>query len=381
RRAAGGPRRQAGSGSGGTAGVVRPEPGRARTLPEGRGLNGMADGRGRNGSAGDYDPFAGGALAGVVPTTEPQRELWLAAQLGEDASLAYNESVSLQLRGPLDVARLQRALQLVVDRHDALRASFGPDGETFCVLEPAPLPLEVVDLSQLPQAGREAALAQRRRAGVETAFALAQGRLFRAELLKLSPQEHVLLMHAHHIVCDGWSWWVLVRELGTAYARGDEAASALPPAESFADYALAEAMRPGSPGSVEDEQYWLSRFAGAPPVLDLPTDRPRPARRTFSSRREDYVLDAELVSAVRRMAAVCCSLRRPAVICCGAGCSSFSDAEGRGRGLSVRLRGPGARPSWHSTDWPPTRLWGWLIFNDKFGLFSSILFIDGFVTS
>jgi amino acid adenylation domain-containing protein len=263
----------------------------------------MADGRGRNVSAVDYDPFAGGALARVVPTTEPQRELWLAAQLGEDASLAYNESVSLQLRGPLDVARLQRALQLVVDRHDALRASFGPDGETFCVLEPAPLPLEVVDLSQLPQAGREAALAQRRRAGVETAFALAQGRLFRAELLKLSPQEHVLLMHAHHIVCDGWSWWVLVRELGTAYARGDEAASALPPAESFADYALAEAMRPGSPGSVEDEQYWLSRFAGAPPVLDLPTDRPRPARRTFSSRREDYVLDAELVSAVRRMGA------------------------------------------------------------------------------
>src|SRR5690606_3990370 len=141
---------------------------------------------------------------------------------GEDASRAYNESVSLQLRGPLDVARLQRALQLVVDRHDALRASFGPDGETFCVLEPAPLPLEVVDLSQLPQAGREAALAQRRRAGVETAFALAQGRLFRAELLKLSPQEHVLLMHAHHIVCDGWSWWVLVRELEIGRASGRE---------------------------------------------------------------------------------------------------------------------------------------------------------------
>ena len=238
----------------------------------------MADGRGRNVSAVDYDPFAGGALARVVPTTEPQRELWLAAQLGEDASLAYNESVSLQLRGPLDVARLQRALQLVVDRHDALRASFGPDGETFCVLEPAPLPLEVVDLSQLPQAGREAALAQRRRAGVETAFALAQGRLFRAELLKLSPQEHVLLMHAHHIVCDGWSWWVLVRELGTAYARGD---GPLPRCRrpSFADYALAEAMRPVRRGASRTSS---TGCPGSPAFrrCSTSTDWPRPAART-----------------------------------------------------------------------------------------------------
>src|SRR5690606_19567501 len=204
---AGGTRREAGSGSGGTAGVVRPEPGRARTLPEGRGLNGMADGRGRNVSAVDYDPFAGGALARVVPTTEPQRELWLAAQLGEDASLAYNESVSLQLRGPLDVARLERALQFVVDRHDALHASFGPDGETFCVIERQPLQLPVEDLSALAAQKREAAVAERRRLGVETPFDLTRGRLFRAELLRLAPQEHLLLMHAHHIVCDGWSWW------------------------------------------------------------------------------------------------------------------------------------------------------------------------------
>ena len=125
----------------------------------------------------DYDPFAGGALARVVPTTEPQRELWLASQLGEDASLAYNESVSLRLRGALDAARLQRALQAVVARHDALRASFGPDGETFCVLEPAPLLLPLTDLSPLPAAEREQQLSERRRTGVETTFALAQGRL------------------------------------------------------------------------------------------------------------------------------------------------------------------------------------------------------------
>ncbi len=128
----------------------------------------------------DYDPFAGGALTRVVPTTEPQREVWLASQLGEDASLAYNESVSLRLRGPLDAGRLQRALQVVVERHDALRASFGPDGETFCVLEHEPLLLPFTDLSRLAAGEREKQLAERRRVGVETPFALEQGRLFRA---------------------------------------------------------------------------------------------------------------------------------------------------------------------------------------------------------
>jgi len=250
----------------------------------------------------DYDPFAGGALTRVVPTTEPQRELWLASHLGEDASLAYNESVSLHLRGALDVARLQQALQAVAERHDALRASFGPDGETFCVLEPAPLPLPLVDLSALADDARAARLAEHRRAGVETPFVLEQGRLFRAELLRLAPQEHVLLMHAHHIVCDGWSWWVIVRELGAAYAQAGAAAS-LPAAESYADYALAEAVHPAGAQFREDERYWLAQFAGPPPVLELPTDRVRPARRTFASRREDHVLDADLVAAIRRLGA------------------------------------------------------------------------------
>ena len=250
----------------------------------------------------DYDPFAGGALTRVVPTTEPQRELWLASHLGEDASLAYNESVSLHLRGALDVARLQRAMQAVAERHDALRASFGPDGETFCVLEPAPLPLPLVDLSALADDARAVQLAEHRRAGVETPFALEQGRLFRAELLRLAPQEHVLLMHAHHIVCDGWSWWVIVRELGAAYGGVADDAG-LPPAERYADYALAEALHPAGQQFREDEQYWLARFAGTPPVLELPADRPRPARRTFASAREDHVLDADLVAAVRRLGA------------------------------------------------------------------------------
>ncbi|WP_057658937.1 non-ribosomal peptide synthetase [Pseudoxanthomonas dokdonensis] len=248
-----------------------------------------------------HDPFAAGELARVVPTTEPQRELWLASQLGEDASLAYNESVSLVLRGRLDVTRLQAALHRVIERHDALRAVFGPDGETFCVLRERVLSLTLVDLGECDPAEQAAALQQQRSEGVDTAFNLLDGPLFRAQLLRLSDDEHVLLMHAHHIVCDGWSWWVLVRELGQLYAV--ESTLTDEPIDSFADYALSEALHPQDPQFRQDEAYWLSRFQGSTPVLELPLDRPRPKHRTFASRREDYWLPLELVSNVRRLGA------------------------------------------------------------------------------
>ncbi len=252
----------------------------------------------------DYDPFADGALARVVPTTEPQRELWLADRLGPDASLAFNESVRLQLRGRLAPTALRAALQGLLDRHDALRAGFGPDGETLCVLEGVELTLDERDLSALDPQARAAAVDTRLRHAVDTPFSLEHDRLFRAELLRLGPDEHLLILTAHHIVCDGWSWWVLVQELGALYAQClGETAKPLPPAEDFADYALAELAHPAGGGSADDEAYWLARFAGEVPVLDLPIDRPRPARRSFASAREDHVLDAALVAAVRALGA------------------------------------------------------------------------------
>src|SRR5690606_1629421 len=247
-----------GARSGRASGVVRARSPDAWPVPQGRHVNNGGEAYMENAVVVGYDPFAGGAVARVVPTTEPQRELWLAAHLGEDGSLAYNESVSLHLRGELDTARLQQALQQVVGAHDALRASFGPDGETFCVLEPAPVLLSLTDLSALEPDARAAQLEERRRAGVETPFVLEKGRLFRAELLQLGPREHVLLMHAHHIVCDGWSWWVIVRELGAAYGGPGAQGQA---GQGFADYALAEALRPAGPQYRDDERYWLSRFA------------------------------------------------------------------------------------------------------------------------
>ncbi|UTA53629.1 amino acid adenylation domain-containing protein [Lysobacter soli] len=252
----------------------------------------------------DYDPFAEGTLSRVAPTTEPQREVWLADQLGVDASLAYNESISLDFRGELDADALRDALRGLVARHDVLRANFGPDGRTLCVNDEREIDLALIDLSSLDDAERNARVVAHAREVVETPFDLDHGALFRADLLRLAPAHHHLVLTAHHIVCDGWSWWVIVRELGTLYSQAvGHAAQALPPAESFADYALAEAEHPQGATYRSDEAYWLSRFADGGPILDLPTDRARPTRRTFPSIREDHLLDNDLVAAVRRLGA------------------------------------------------------------------------------
>jgi amino acid adenylation domain-containing protein len=251
----------------------------------------------------DYDPFAV-AVTRVVPSTEAQREIWLAAKLSVEASLAYNESVTLHFQGELDQAALRAALQALVDRHDALRATFGPDCETFCVMDNVSIAWNETDLAKLDPAAQEAAVAERQRLAVETPFDLEHGPLFRSELVSRRVDEHTLLLTAHHIICDGWSWWVIVRELAALYAaHGVGDASVLPVAESFADYALQLAAHPDNRALAIDESYWLARYANGAPVLDLPTDRPRPARRSFASARIDHVFDAPLTTAIRRLGA------------------------------------------------------------------------------
>ncbi|QDW65940.1 amino acid adenylation domain-containing protein [Luteimonas granuli] len=239
----------------------------------------------------------------IVPSTGSQQEIWLADQLGREASLAFNLSVSLRLRGTLDRQALRAALQELVARHDALRSHLGPDGQVLYVHEHRELPLQVHDLRGLDDEGRRLAIDGHLRDTVETPFDLASGPLFRAGLLHVSDNDHLLLMTAHHIVCDGWSWGVIVRELAALYGRhmGVSDAPLSEPA-LFSDFAKAEAERDAE-ATEADVAYWLSCFPGEVPVLDLPVDRPRPQRRSFASARVDHTLDAALLAAVRSMGA------------------------------------------------------------------------------
>jgi len=255
-------------------------------------------------SAVDHDPFADAPLARVAPTTEAQREVWLAAQFSPQASLAYNESVSLRLRGRLDVAALDAALQDLVARHEALRAVAGADGQTLQILEALQVAVPIQDLRGSTTGERELALTAVLRRAVTTPFDLTVGPFVRAELLAIADDDHLLVLTAHHIVCDGWSFGVIVEDLATLYAgRLRRTAPKLPAAASFVDYSIAQHVRTSTAEHAADEAFWLSQFAGEPPVLDLPTDRPRGNSRSFDSRRVDHALDGALVAALRQLAA------------------------------------------------------------------------------
>ena len=252
----------------------------------------------------DHDPFADVPLSRVVPTTEAQREVWLADQLSREASLAYNESISLRLRGPVDVPRLSAALQALIDRHDALRATISPNGQDFCIASQLALDVRVTDHSRLAAAARENEQRLALRQAVEDKFDLEHGPLVRARILQFARDDVLLILTAHHIVCDGWSFGVLVNDLGPLYAQqGGHAGTPLPSAASFADFAIEQLTQADRPEHAADEAYWLSRFSGSAPVLDLPTDRPRKAQRSFASRREDFTLDADLVASTRKLGA------------------------------------------------------------------------------
>lgn len=247
-----------------------------------------------------FDPFAGPDIALSVASTAPQREVWTGAQMGREASLAFNEASVLDFTGPLDVAALIAAVGDVLERHEALRATFSRDGLTMLVNAHAAMTLPVIDLTGLADEERDPAHAALRAAAVETPFDLEQGPLARFTLVRLGGDAHELIFAAHHIVCDGWSLGVIVSDLARCYtARVRGARPALPDADRFSDYAVAMAVADSGPERADDLRYWTSKYAGAAPVLDLPTDRPRPVHKTYGSAREDRLVSPERLQRVR----------------------------------------------------------------------------------
>ncbi|HEX9937035.1 MAG TPA: amino acid adenylation domain-containing protein, partial [Longimicrobium sp.] len=242
--------------------------------------------------------------AGALPLSFAQERLWFIDRL-EPGSAIYNIPAALRLTGALDERALERSLGEIVRRHEALRTVFTEvDGTPAQVITPfAGFALPVEDLSVLGDADREAAV--RRRAGEEAArpFDLAAGPLFRAALLRLGAEDHVLLLSMHHIVSDGWSTGVLFRELSALYAAYREGReSPLPElAVQYADYAVWQ--REQLEGETLDRQlsYWRERLADAPALLDLPTDHPRPAMQTYRGATVPVELSPELLERLQRL--------------------------------------------------------------------------------
>jgi amino acid adenylation domain-containing protein len=241
---------------------------------------------------------------GPLPLSFAQERLWFIDRL-EPGSAVYNIPVARRLAGALDQAALERALGEIVRRHEALRTVFAEaDGSPVQVIAPfGGFTLPVEDLSGLGEADREAAVRRRADDEARRAFDLSAGPLFRAALLRLGSEDHVLLLSMHHIVSDGWSMGVLFRELSALYAayrEGRESPLRELPVQ-YADYAMWQ--REQLSGEVLDRQlaYWRERLAGAPELLELPTDRPRPAVQTFRGAHERIELPLELLQRLQRL--------------------------------------------------------------------------------
>ncbi|HEU4595768.1 MAG TPA: amino acid adenylation domain-containing protein [Pyrinomonadaceae bacterium] len=239
-----------------------------------------------------------------APLSFAQQRMWFLDQM-EPGSAAYNLPAALRLTGRLDVAALERAFGELVRRHEILRTTFAEaEGRPVQVVGPfEPQPLPVKDLSGLSEDERESEVGRLADDERHRPFDLAQGPLLRVMLLRLSEGEQVLLITMHHIVSDGWSVGVLVRELNAlyvAYAKGEESPLDELPVQ-YADYAAWQ--RDYLTGEILERQlsYWKEQLAGVPALLALPTDRPRPPVQSYRGAEVSFTLPAELAAEMRRL--------------------------------------------------------------------------------
>ncbi len=233
----------------------------------------------------------------AIPLTEGQREIWMAHQMGDATACCFNQSTSLRLTGHLDQAALLKAVNLVVARHDALRMVFDRDGTAFHIASRSDLNLKMLDVSGDPDP--EAALGKLLDHDARTPVDIVNDRPVRAMLVKLAAERTVLVLTMHHIACDGWSYNVLYPEIAEAYnALAAGQAVQFDPAASYGEFALMQHDRAENPAV---KAYWQAQFKTIPPLPDLPTDRPRPARRGYQGATVTVEIGSEDLQTYRKL--------------------------------------------------------------------------------
>ena len=254
---------------------------------------------------GAADPVTGAEDACAFPLSHAQARLWFLDQTLSDPAV-YNLHAALRLSGPLQVAALRSALREVCRRHESLRTTFQwIDGAPWQVVAAeGRTELEPVDLEGCPEEELELRARERAQIEAERPFDLTSGPLLRATLIRLSAERHVLVLVTHHIVSDGQSIALLLEELRACYGAAcrDEAADLPPLALQYADYS--EWQRRSLEGPALDRllAYWTERLRGAPPLLELPLDRSRPALPSHRGARTTLALPPELLAGLKALA-------------------------------------------------------------------------------
>src|SRR6185369_755917 len=240
---------------------------------------------------------------GPLPLSFAQQRLWFIDRFQPGGAL-YNMPVALRIEGPLSAEVLSRCLGEVTRRHEALRTVFAmQDGAPVQVVQPAqPFLLPLVDLSRQPDpAGHAGVLAQEE---ARRPFDLARGPLLRGVLLRLAETDHILALTMHHIVSDGWSMGILVREITALYAALFESRSDLLPdlPVQYADFAVWQGSWLRGELLEREISFWRRQLADLPPLLELPTDRPRPAVRSDRGASRSLRLPSEITGQAEALA-------------------------------------------------------------------------------
>ncbi|MEX6719688.1 non-ribosomal peptide synthase/polyketide synthase [Pseudomonas aeruginosa] len=231
-----------------------------------------------------------------------QQRMWFLWHL-EPQSGAYNLPSAVRLNGPLDRQALERAFASLVQRHEALRTVFPRGADDSLAQAPLQRPLEVAfeDCSGLPEAEQEARLREEAQRESLQPFDLCEGPLLRVRLIRLGEERHVLLLTLHHIVSDGWSMNVLIEEFSrfySAYATGAEPGLPALPIQ-YADYALWQRSWLEAGEQERQLEYWRGKLGERHPVLELPTDHPRPAVPSYRGSRYEFSIEPALAEALR----------------------------------------------------------------------------------
>jgi amino acid adenylation domain-containing protein len=240
-----------------------------------------------------------------VPLTFSQKRIWFLEQL-EPETRIYNDLAGLRLVGELDPAALDAAVRGVVERHESLRTVFVEEGgePVQVVLDDHPVRLELRDLSDLPEEERMAAVRRIADEITLAPFDLARGPLLRPTLLQLGGRDHALLLAIHHIITDGWSHGIFWRELLAIYNAAREGRpSPLPPVTlRYGDFAVWQQQHLAGGALERQMAYWKERLRGAPALIALPTDRPRPAEQTYRGASHGFAVPEEVAGRLDALA-------------------------------------------------------------------------------
>jgi non-ribosomal peptide synthetase component F len=240
----------------------------------------------------------------TFPLSFAQQRLWFLNQIDSNSSF-YNIPAAVNLKGKLNIAALERSLNEVLRRHEALRTNLiAQEGQPVQIIHPtSTFTLPVFDLREFDQSEQETEVWKKVKEETQHSFDLSQSLLVRATLLQISVEEHVLLLTMHHIVSDGWSMAVFIREMAALYAAfTSESSSPLPELPiQYVDFA--HWQRQWLQGEVLQQQlsYWKQQLDNTPTVLEIPTDRPRSPIQTFRGAHHSFTISSSLSKSIKTL--------------------------------------------------------------------------------